>query len=60
MNDSEAVRLCAEASRLLGEWRKLHAAHCPAIQEFKGGYQPFLDRATREFLDSAKMQQAKP
>ena len=41
----------AQARCLLGEWRKLHAAHRPEIQEFKGGYQPFLDRATREFLE---------
>ena len=38
-----------EALRLLGEWMKRADKH-PEINEFRGGYQPFLGRATREFL----------
>jgi hypothetical protein len=40
----------AEAKFLLGEWVKRAEAHSDTITEFKGGYQPFLTRATKEFL----------
>lgn len=46
---SETERI-AEAERLLGEWLKRADKH-PEINEFKGGYQPCLGRATREFLN---------
>lgn len=39
----------SEAIRLLREWMKKAKAH-PETREFRGGYQPFLERATREFL----------
>ena len=39
-----------EAERLLGEWLKRAEAHVATITEFKGGYQPFLTRATKDFL----------
>lgn len=39
-----------EALRLLGEWLKKEEAHAPASKEFKGGYQPFLARATSDFI----------
>ena len=41
-----------ESERLLREWLKKSAAHSPEIKEYKGGYQPFLERATREHLAS--------
>lgn len=43
-----------EGLRLLREWLKKADAH-PETREFRGGYQPFLERATREYLEGVAM-----